>query len=339
MPEAVIEQPVAQTETFADFHKKFEQPVSGDPDVEVNAHGVPDKDHSAAAGEQPNAESGDGSDPSLKQDKVEKRKQQIQRDIDAQVARREAAKREADIEEARLQKLRSPDGSRDPKDSAVQKTGAAATAYDGTDPNDPEPDSNKFDDWIKLQDARARWNARNEFRRLEHERTQAVAQEQQKRTQEEQTRGYQAAVSDFETRGNEFAAEHPEYTELVEQFRQQKISSETEAFLLWGCKDTEGPEVLMRLMQEPDKLKEIEKLPTAISRFSALYAFKYESRIAQLESQLASQPNPAPQKQVSKAPPTGSVLRGAGGGASVTTENATSYKGFKTAFDKKEGLR
>lgn len=336
MPDTiVVDPPAPKTETYADFKTDFDKPASAAADVQPNAHGVDDAvDPSAAAGDgQPKPV--DDSDPSLKQDKVEKRKQQIQRDIDAQVARREAARREADAEEERLQKLRG--GQPLPKDSATttQASGAAAAqTFDGADPQDPEPKQDDFTDYQQWLDARAAWIGRKEFRKLEHVKTQKAAEEAQVRSREEAQRGYKTAVADFETRGNEYAAEHDDYPDLVAKFKETKISPETEAFLLWGCEGAEGPEMLHRLMKEPDKLKEIDSQSSPIKRFDALYKFKYQSRITELEAQLAAaQQTPAPPKK-SSAPPAGTNLRGAGAAAPVTEEAGFSnWK--KKVFDPK----
>src|SRR5579872_1680223 len=334
MPEPAVAEPQApKTETYADFKTGFDKPASAAADVQPNAHGVADpqgSDLSAPAGDPAVAQPGDGSDPSLKQDKVEKRKQQIQRDIDAAVARREAAKREADAEEARLQKLRG--GQPSPKESAPE--GAAPKPFDGADPTDPEPKQDEFTDYQQWMDARAAWIGRKEFRKLEHGKTQKAAEEAQARSREEAQRGYKAAHADFEARGTEHAAAHEDYPDLVAKFKETKISPETEAFLLWACPGAEGPEILSRLMKEPDKLKEIDGQQTPILRFDALYKFKYESRIAELEAELAqARQTPAAPKK-SSAPPAGTTLRG-GGSPPVIDESAGFSSWKKKVFDPK----
>jgi|SRR5579872_15503 len=334
MPEPAVAEPQApKTETYADFKTGFDKPASAAADVQPNAHGVNDpqgSDPSAPAGDPAAAQPGDGSDPSLKQDKVEKRKQQIQRDIDQQVARREAAKREADAEEERLRKLKG--GSPSPKESAPE--GAAPKPFDGTDPSDPEPTQDQFTDYQQWLDARAGWIGRKEFRKLEHRKTQKAAEEAQARSREEAQRGYKAAVTDFETRSSEYAAEHDDYPDLVAKFKETKISPETQAFLLWGCQGEEGPAMLHRLMKEPDKLKEIDGQKTPILRFDALYKFKYESRIAELEAELAqARQTPAAPKK-SSAPPAGTNLRG-GGNPPVIDESAGYTAWKKKSFDPK----
>lgn len=341
MPDDAAANPQTNTETYADFKTKFDDPASAaDADVEVNPHGAKGsaKDTSAAADKgEPKPEG--GSDPLQQQDKVEKRKQQIQRDIDGHVARREAAKREADAEVARLEKLRA--GNPSPKDSAAaaQPSGAAAAKpFDGSDANDPEPKQADYTDYQEWMDARAGWIGRKEFRKLEYQKSAKATEDAQARAREENERGYKAAVADFEARGTAYAEEHDDYPELVEKLKGTKISPETEAFLLWACEGDEGPRTLHGLMKDPEKLKTIDDpKKTPIQRFNALYEFKYQSRIAELEAKLAAKETPPAEKKKSSAPPAGTNLKGSGAAAGVTVDNATNYGSFKKAFDKREG--
>ncbi len=97
--------------------------------------------------------------------------------------------------------------------------------------------------------------------------------------------------------------------------------------------------MLHRLMKEPEKLKEIDSQATPIARFNALYAFRYESKIADLEAQLAEARKAPAQPRKSSAPPAGTTLKQGGAAAPVTVDNAPNYDSFKKAFDKTEGLR
>lgn len=330
MADTAIVDPQTKTETYAEFKNEFDKPAPAEPaGVPVNPHGADPGKTPSAADDEP-AKPADGSDPSFsKQDKVEKRKQQIQRDIDAAVARREAAKREADAQEERLRQLKG--GTPSPKDSAPQ--GAAAPTFDGSDPNDPEPKQDDYTDFQQWQDARAAWIGRREFRKLEHAKSAKAAQEAQARQVEENQRNYKSSIADFEARGEEYAAEHDDYPELVAKFKETKISSETEAFLLWGCEGAEGPEMLHRLMKEPDKLKEIDAQKSPIARFNALYKFKYESKIADLESQLATARQTPASPKKSSAPPAGTNLKASGAAAPVTEDSGyASWK--KNVFDR-----
>lgn len=305
MPEVAVETNAVAQPTFLNYLTRDRG--AGEPAVDKRETKVETPAADASAPAKP----ADGSDPSNKPNKVEVRKNEIQKEIDAQVARREAARRDADAEEERLKKLRTPEVPREtPAPVAAPKQATA----DGTDPNDPKPDEAKYADWASYQADLTKWLARTEFRRFKAEESQKQIAETQRQAQEASAKSHKDAVSDFEARGSEYSNEHEDYPELVQKFKETKISPELEAVILWGFEGSEGPEFLHDLLKEPDKLSEIEKMSTPIKRFSALFNFRAQKKIAALEARVAELEASPAQPKRSQAPPTGTRVSGAAGG-------------------------
>lgn len=307
MPEAAVETPVAAEPTFLSYLKggggssrEVQPPAEETPPAAAE----PDKTGKAA-------KPADGSDPSSQPtDKVEARKSEIQREIDAQVRRREAARREADAEEERVKKLRTETVPRETTPAAGSK------AADGTDPNDPKPDESKYATWQDYNAANVRWEARQEFRKLQAEQVQRQQTEQQQKTQEQQKRELAEAVTDLEIRGTDYAADNPDYPDLVAKFKEKTVSPELQAILLWGLEEMDGPALLHELMKDQKELDKIEKLGTPIKRLNAYYALHYSKKISALEAKVKElEENQSAQPKQSAAPRVGTRPSGVGGGS------------------------
>ena len=306
-------------ETFSGFRENRGSAAPADVTVEVT-NPVDTGDQPPAGennGNQPaapakTAEPSDGSTP---QDKVEKRKSQIQREIDELVAKREALKRE----------VAQPT---DTKTAAPSTPAPAAAAYDGVDANDPKPkvpsqNDPKYtgpnayeqyeEDRLRYAIDTAKWETRRD-NRLDAQKA-AVSKQQE---------AHKEALDAFESRGSDFAAEHEDYTDLVDKFKTRNISNETAAVIVNA---ENGPAILYELMTNPDELKRIESLPTVIGRLDAMYELKYKLKYA---GKLIddSNPNPANTRPKSAAPAVGTRTNGTGGGGSK--EPAT-FAGFRKA--------
>lgn len=305
----------SETGKFVDFiaaRAADRSPKDSLGDVEVSDPTETGKDTSGGDGTKPEPKSADGSEPSPKQDKVEKRKQQIQREIDDLVRRREELKREVSSA--------SPTG-------ATKQTAPAPAAYDGMDLADPEPKlpsatDSKYagqDGWERFEEdklkyavERAKWEIRRDQRVATHNET---LQKQQRSNQE--------LLDTFESRGSEFASSdgHEDYPELVEQFKGRQISNETAAVIV---SSENGPAILYELMTNPGELKRIESLPTVMARLDALFELKYKLKGL---AKAADTETPAEQKPKSAAPAVGTRLNG-GGGAVGSKEPAT-FEAFR----------
>jgi hypothetical protein len=314
MPEAVIEKPESQTETFTSFRGgrgASAEVVPAKPEK-------PNDDSSAASqpedqstskesqeGAAPKAETASDADP--KQDKVAKRKDQIQREIDDLVKQREALKREVRPVEQLKPSAEAP---------------RPAATFDGTDKDDPEPKAESYDNWQKFADERAAWVARNTFRRLEHEKAEKFKADQAKSQSEAIAKQSQEDYNDFVGRGEDFAKEHPDYRELFAEITKRPSISRETALVCTYAEDDLGPAVLYDLMIHPEKLEEIEKMPRPTDRLNALYALKHEIIYARKE---AAKP-PTEEKPRSSAPRPGTVLNGSGGQGSSEPKNFSQFR-------------
>lgn len=103
---------------------------------------------------------------------------------EAEEARREAAQARQEVEEARRGR---------------EAPARPATPSYQADPNDPEPDPNQYDDYIKLAKDSAAWAARQENRRLETQRQQRAWVEARAKYLMEQSTGF---VERFQSAGD-----------------------------------------------------------------------------------------------------------------------------------------
>ena len=311
MPGAVEEQTLP-TESFSDFRgsrgaakSSADTAVVVDDPADTGSKTAGDANPSTGDAEPKVA---DASEPSQKQSKVDKRKGEIQREIDELVRKRETLKRE--VEAAK------------PSDKgAPEKTAKAPAAADGTDASDPKPkvpdpkDAKYEDDRLRYAVELAKWEIRSDNRARE---AQAAREATEK--------AHQSALDKFEARGTEFASEgtdHADYPELVEQFKSRTISNELAAVIVNA---ENGPEILYELMTNPDEMKRIESLPTAIDRLDAMYELKYKLKAPAKAD--ASEPATAQHKPKSAAPAIGTRLSGSGSGVS---KEPSTFAGFRKA--------
>jgi len=311
MPEAVLDQATPETkQTFSSYRESRGAPVNGAVDP---VHGQPVEDSSAgtqepeehvdAAPETP--ENATDSEP-VKQGKADKRKAEIQRDIDRLTRERYDAERA--LQAAR--QGQQPQAQSNPQGQPVAQSGT----FDGTDQNDPKPINSdpKYqtaDGWARYQEDLNRWGARAEWRRMQREQWHAQAQEQARVQNEAAQEHWKRDHDAFEERGTAYAADHPEYPELVEKLKSQPLGDEIALPLM---RSENGPQMLHHLMANQDELKRIQNLPSVIERLEAMYELKYR-----LQYPDAFKPkSPANPKPVSNARPAGSQLRGASGGSS-----------------------
>lgn len=241
-----------------------------------------------------------------KQEKFEKRKQEIQREIDDLVKKRETLKRDATAAEAQLVAV--------PKRDAV--------TYDGTDKDDLEPKSESYETWQKFADARAAWVARNEFRRLEHDKAEKTRIYQQT-AQETAFKERQAENTEqFEERATEYAKDHSDFNELYAEIKKRPTLPNEIAFAVTDPEEDMGPELLHHLMTNPDEIERIDKIQTISGRYRALYALKFDL----LKAKELKENKPAEEKPRSGAPRPGTVLNGSGGGASGDVKTFSQFR-------------
>jgi hypothetical protein len=313
MPEQVPTE-ATPSEDFTSWRGKpsGERGSAAPADVSVKVPDVTDTGSSAAEGK-PDAKTADASETS-QQGKVDKRKSEIQREIDELTRKKYELQREVEAKA-------KPSETAAPKEPAT-----AAAAYDGSDAKDPapkEPDqkdakyagANGYELWQKDEQRwlidTAKWELRRDSRVETHKATQEQAQ-----------RSNQEKLETFRDRGNEYAADHDDYPELVEQFEKRTISHEMGYVIVTS---ENGPSMLHELMLHPDELKRIDSLKTPGERLDALYELKYKcmspEQLRKVFPQLGEGENtetrtPANVKPKASAPAPGTRVNGSGGGSS-----------------------
>lgn len=304
MPTETFETPVAETtekteDSFASYLAKRggsapepESPKPAEP-------ATPAKPETAS-------ETAPASEPESEQSRADKRKKQIQTQIDDLTKQRETLRRE-------VTSLTVPRGTEAPKDPAT----ASAAPKDDKDPQPAKPDIGKYQNWgeydadmEKWREQNAAWIARQEWRKMETERTTRTAAE-------ESQAAYREALESFESRGSEYAASHPDYPERVKEFKNKSLTDETAACILEA---ENGPEILDYLMENPEEFKKIEALKYRAKRTDAIYALKYKLLGY---GQKAAPAEIAPKRSSAPAPGT----RPTGNGA--PSKDATSFEAFR----------
>lgn len=180
------------------------------------------------------------------------RRQSIQAQIDADVARRNTAKSEADAEEARLTKLRD-DAKKVTQPAAFQPQQQPAhqqqpppqprqvKEYDGADPSDPEPTIEQFaqtaDPYTARLEARQDWAARKEVRKFQ------ATQQRQAQGQQDDTI-YRHRVTSLTEKLKAHEAKDPEF--------KTKIDPQISAALTWTTPETAGTPLGDLVMDSPN---------------------------------------------------------------------------------------
>jgi hypothetical protein len=324
MPLEAVATESTPTEDFSSWRSKpsgerGSAAAPADVDVKVEVPGDTDSNSSAADGK-PESKTADDSEPSP-QGKVEKRKSEIQREIDDLVRKREELKREV---------------SGKPPETVAQIPSATATAaFDGVDPKDPEP---KFPDHKD-----AKYGGADGFELYERDKLRYATElakwemrrdtraENFKANQAETERNHKERLDEFEARGSEFAAEHEDYPELVDKFKKMVISNELGAVLLSA---DNGPAMLYDLMTDNVKeLKRIESMKLPIDRLTAYFELKYKSMSAEQLREVFPQLGdaddtrpPADNKPKASAPKPGTRVNGSGGGGSKEPSSFAAYR-------------
>ena len=325
--ETVAETPVAEsTETFSSFRGNRGAGVPAVKEVKTGPLAKESDGNESSAATQPGEQKPSlevaspaeaapkvpgESEPPPKQDKFEKRKAQVQREIDDLVRQRETLRREVQSE--------PPKPAAKPAASAEPPKPAPA-AYDGKDPDDPEPDPAKYTDWQKSQDDRQAWVARNMFRQLQAKAEEQRKAEQATRDAEQAAKTQKEAIQELnedkatlkEFAATELAEDCPDFAELFAEIEKKPVlSPETGAITLYGGEL--GARLLYDLMSNPEKLEGLEKMKP-VARIKALFgeidqiaAKKYAKTAPQAESQT----EPA-QPRRSNAPKPVSTLSGSG---------------------------
>ena len=312
--------------SFADHRKAM---ISGDrPKIEL-LKDTPISSQSAEDPEKGDPKHGAASETAKGQEfnNVDKRKAEIQREINSDLERKRIAKQEADAEEARLARLKAPDVKATP----TEQPGVVAPAYDGTDKSDPKPErpkkpNDKVDasgkewaNWPEYQaaldkyeedmesfrTANAAWTARAEWRKADKLKLETAARETA-------TAQVNKDLADFESTAKDWAkAEKIEdFMDLFAEIKKRPVlSAETGSVTMYGGED--GARLLYELMVHPEKLEEIEKMPRSIDRLNALYEMKYSLKPVKSEER-----RPAQDKPRSAAPAPGTRVSGGGQGSS-----------------------
>lgn len=166
------EQPaVATLENLASYRERRAEvdiAPSDDEPAKVEAKPEPQPDAAAEAEQKDEAEP----DPASEAGKaLAKKRGSLQARIDEITAA--SKKRERELL-AEIEALRAPKA--EPKADAKAESKPEVAAYDGTDPNDPEPAIDKYDDFVKYNRDLARWETRRENRVIKHEEAQAARQ-------------------------------------------------------------------------------------------------------------------------------------------------------------------
>ena len=321
MPDT-IEAPVTdQKESFGAWRNGRE---TGQPET-----GREPAEKPAAASTEP-AKPAAESETASEQSKVEKRKAEIQREIDALTRQREDLKRKLAPKqpEPAIVSRGTSEQPKEPSNDEAQKAAA-----DGTDPKDIEPvrpDQTKYSDWAKFDTDmeqwrvdRAAWVARKEWRKADAAKEAKATEDRQRFEQTEQQKRVQKDLSDFETEAHDWAKEEgaDDFEELFAEIKKRPVlSAETGSVTMYGGKD--GARLLHHLMSNPELLEEIEKAPRIIDRLNKLYELKHELKAEKAQKRLAPIEKPR-----SNAPPAGTRLSGTGGGSGG--KDPTTFESFR----------
>lgn len=314
MPDLVTTGDTTSKESFSSFRE--DRGSAAHADVSVTVEDPADTGQTADEGKpaqgEPKPKPADASEPSSQGNKVEKRKSEIQREIDELVRKREDLKRELSVK---------------PSETAVQdKSAPTAAAYDGSDANDPAPKKPDQKDpkygvangYELYEDDRDRWRIETAKWELRRDARITDFKVNQERTQQ----AHKVALDTFEARGSEFAADHDDYPEVVDKFKSRTISNEVAAVIVNA---ENGPAVLYDLMSHPEELHRIDSLKTPIERLTEAFYLKYKlmsaDQLRELFPQLGEaepgQPKtPANTKPKASAPAPGTRVNGSGGGGS-----------------------
>lgn len=249
------------------------------------------------------------------------RRNAIQAEIDAETERKRIAKEAADAEESRLTQLRDeakklqtppPDQTTTPRatsqpsaptpvSSAASLPAAAVPSqtYDGTDPNDPEPQIAQFathpsgDPYTAHIYARMDWSARKAAR-VSQWHTQQQAQFQQADST------YRQRMSGLETKWQDHAKRDPEFTSKIdpEIASALKWSTPTERGTLLGDLVLDSPNTTDLLLYFSEHKSEFGRIMSLVPALQAVELGEIRARL----STKAAEPAPKP-RLVSQAKP------------------------------------
>ena len=173
----------------------------------------------------------------------EMRHRSIQSQIDADTARRETAKKDADAEEARLTKLRSEAQTvRQPAAPPPQRP--QPPAYDGSDASDPEPSLQQFahldDPYTARLEARQDWAARKEVRKFQQQQQRQIQQGQAEQNYTKRTSSLTEKIKAHEAKDPDF---------------KQKIDPDIAAALVWSTPVSVGTPLGDLVMDSPNPVE------------------------------------------------------------------------------------
>ncbi len=211
----------------------------------------------------------------LRRNRADERKAKIQREIDDLTRQRGEEQRE-------LERLR-----RERETLTRGETPRRPAAQTAADPNDPEPTEADFpDDYGKYLEAKARWAARDEHRKL-----QTAARE--RGTREAVTRTQQAREQRLDTIQDAGRAKYADFDVVVETalapLRGNPRGKDVAAFIESSEKASE--DVMYRLGSDPSALKRVMEARSQPALMRVL---------SQIEAEILA-PKPAP-KHISDAP-------------------------------------
>ncbi len=141
-------------------------------------------------------------------------------------------------------------------------------------PDDPEPQESQFSDWREYQRSLAKWEGRNETRRILAERDAQFQRQHAERTQQEQVQQAQQAIGSMQShlaqKMVEAAAKFPDYHDVIES-----SNFDFPVALQASIAASEVPgEVAYYLAQNESVARQLAKLdPIRMSQYVARIAF------------------------------------------------------------------
>ena len=240
---------------------------------------VPEPDPDVTQSDQPEeAASEAGRVLAQKKHDLTARKQSIQAQINA--ARRE----QGDAERAALAAK-----------NELARIQAETTRLATPDTSDPKPTEDQFQDYADFVDARASWNARKEFTRLNAAEQTHRAQVAAAAARDTETRTLETAhVARYDT----FLVEHPEARDLIE------AASDPEDVAAFAPASRPMQDAIVRSPQGPALMLYLAEHPVEARKMAVLPPLDAFAAIIRLETTLSAAPTgPASASRRSTAPP------------------------------------
>jgi hypothetical protein len=334
--------------------KKTDPPAGDKPATDKPATDTPAADKPATdkvADPAPDAGTDGAETPTQRAEKASqsaraRREAKIQSEIDKKIATREAARRDAEAEEARLAQLRADRAALEAEIALKKATPGTGDTPAQETPKpvlhelnaDGTPKYANYEEWV---DAVGQWHAAKATITAEQQRLKDKKEsEQAERDRVERarlTRAEQNAVASYETKLDTFKTSTPDFDatlaaaqEAVQEIVDDLGDGALNVIDRYTVHDADhGPAIIHYLAQHPDEMRRIAEMPVP----------KQLAHLGRLDERLAAASPSAPARTerppVSSAPDPISPVGGSPTSSTVPLEEE-SYQAYKARRDREE---